>query len=515
MLSSLTMVDGMSSEQRAVTPLHGGLEKLLRPLIAERVAVHLLAIAVFAGATAAAALAQQGGRPITAAIAYLLGVTIIGGLQGVRGGLVAAIAASLIYNFFLSDPVFTFTFETLEDYAPLVAFNLGAGTSGLVAGRLKDRALAAELATGRLEALLELSKKLQAAVDLPDVQSAIAGFAAVDGLNAELFVASSARLGPVRAQPNFEHEACHLFESDQLVLESDAYLAVLLLSSEGGRIGVLVLERASGEPAGERFEDLRALANLVSIAVERCQLHSRLSEAELVRKSEEFKTALLSSVSHDMRTPLSAISTSASSLAEYGPDLPENARTDLLDTIQEQCHRLNRYTTNLLNLGRLQAGLDLERFELCDAIEVLGSAIIQARRLDSGHQIAKRFDVADATVRADPVMLEQVFQNILENAIRYSEPSTLITISAQTRGALVSISIRDEGRGIAPGDFSRIFDRFFQAGESRFQEGSGLGLAIAKGFTEAFGGRISAALPDDERGGSLVTVELPLAMFGS
>jgi two-component system sensor histidine kinase KdpD len=178
--------------------------------------------------------------------------------------------------------------------------------------------------------------------------------------------------------------------------------------------------------------------------------------------------------------------------------------------IQEQCHRLNRYTTNLLNLGRLQAGLDSDRFAPCDALEALGSAIIQARRLGPGHHIIKTFELTEALVRADPVMLEQIFQNILENAVRYSEPGTSITISVTRLGPVVAIAIGDEGRGIAAEDLSRIFDRFYQAGESRFQEGSGLGLAIAKGFTEAFGGTIRVGPASDVASGSIVTVELPL-----
>jgi two-component system sensor histidine kinase KdpD len=287
-----------------------------------------------------------------------------------------------------------------------------------------------------------------------------------------------------------------------------------LLSSADAALGILVLEWAEGNEHEVQEEDLGALVNLVSIATERCLLLERLAEADLVRKSEEFKTALLSSVSHDMRTPLSAISASASSLAQYGGDLDEAAKADMLGTIQEQCARLNRYTTNLLNLGRLQAGLDRNHFTPCDALEALGSAIAMVRGLGSGHMIVKNIAPSQALVKADPVMLEQVFYNVLENSVRYSGPESPITVSAVMRRSRILVSIRDVGPGIPPGEFSRIFERFYRAGQSSAGEGSGLGLAIARGFTEAFGGRIWAGVPDDPAGGTIVTIELPLAGAG-
>jgi two-component system sensor histidine kinase KdpD len=250
--------------------------------------------------------------------------------------------------------------------------------------------------------------------------------------------------------------------------------------------------------------------NLLSITVERCLLLDRLSEAELVKRSEEFKTALLSSVSHDMRTPLSAISASASSLSRFGAELNGEMRSDLLNTIEEQCERLNRYTTNLLNLGRLQAGVDHRQFTECDALEVLGAAISRTRTLGSSHAITKQYDIAAAPVRADPVMLEQVFYNVLENAVRYSPEGSCITVSATTADHHLAVSITDSGEGILASDLTLVFERFFRSRTSLPHDGSGLGLSIAKGFAEAFGGSIEAARADERRGGTTIRIRLPL-----
>jgi two-component system sensor histidine kinase KdpD len=474
--------------------------------------VHLAAVAAFMAAAVGSAVAQNSGRPITAAIVFLLGVTIAGALEGVWGGLIAALAASLAYNFFLIEPTFRFSLASLEDYVPIIAFNASAVASGIVTGRLRDRARAAERATRRVSSLLELSQMLQTAVNLPDVAHAVQAYVG-GGTQVEHHVASGATLESVGPEPKHASLAEKAFSECRTSLREGGRLASLLSSADAA-LGILILGWDEGNEHEVQEEDLGALVNLVSIATERCLLLERLAEADLVRKSEEFKTALLSSVSHDMRTPLSAISASASSLAQYGGDLDEAAKADMLGTIQEQCARLNRYTTNLLNLGRLQAGLDRNHFTPCDALEALGSAIAMVRGLGGGHVIVKNIAPSQALVKADPVMLEQVFYNVLENSVRYSGAGSPITVSAAVRRSCILVSIRDVGPGIPPGEFSRVFERFYRAGRSPSGEGSGLGLAIARGFTEAFGGRIWAGIPDDPAGGTIVTIELPLAGEG-
>ena len=474
--------------------------------------IHSAALATLLLTAAASTMAHASDRPVSAAIILLLGVSVVGALEGVWGGLIAALLASFAYNFFLIQPAFRFSLASLDDYLPLIAVNAGAVAFGLLTGRLKDRALTAELARRRISALLELSKRLQAAVGAADIPKAVSEFAGPDG-EVEIYLTAATGLRPLQTKTN------HVALASQLLTRGPGSVSTkkanaFLLSSSAEPIGVLVIEWADGSQRRQDEADFGALVNLVGIAVERCLLLGKLSEAELIRKSEEFKSTLLSSISHDMRTPLSAISASASSLARYGGELPEEAKADMLHMIEEQCRRLNRYTTNLLNLGRLQAGLDRAAFAPSDAVEVLGSAIVQARTLGSDHEIVKKIDEPSALVRADPVMLEQVFYNVLENSVRYSEKGAPITVSARLAPGLLLVSIRDIGPGVPIEEFSRIFDRFYRSKGASGPEGSGLGLAIAKGFTEAFGGRIRASAPDDDAGGTVITIELPLAGEG-
>lgn len=482
-----------------------------RSVLAGRLPAQALAVFIFILATAAAIEAQRAELPLTAAILYLLGVTLVGGLAGIRGGLVGALAASLIYNFFISDPVFRFSLVSAEEYVPLIAFNLSAAASALLAGRLKERALAAETANRQLQGLLDLSQKLQSAVHVHQIPAAIEAFAhSLGRAGSELYVVKDREPIGVEASGQALELARELLASGQDRLEAGMRLA-LLLATGAGPVGVLVLPLATGVRARQREQDLEAFVNVLGITLERCLLLEQLSEAELVKRSEEFKTALLSSVSHDMRTPLSAISASASSLASY--ELPLEVREDLLATIREQCERLNRYTTNLLNLGRLQGGLAPQNLTECDPLEVLGTAISRARQIAGERAIEKSYGVDSALVRADPVMLEQVFYNVLENAVHYSPERSSISVSAGVEEDRLLVDILDEGPGIATGDEDRIFNRFYRAQPPSSHEGSGLGLSIAKGFAEAFGGSI-AARRADEGGGTRVSIRLPLQTKG-
>jgi two-component system sensor histidine kinase KdpD len=467
---------------------------------------HVLAVTIFVLAAGGATAAQYAERPITTAIVFIFGVTVVGALEGVWGGVVAAFLASLLYNFFLSDPVFSFALDSADDYVPLIAFNASAIASGFLVGRLKDRAQAAELGSLRMQSLLDVSQRLQSAVRAEEIPAAAASFAAAgDGERApELYYVNGERLRRAQETGEDEEIAGRALKEARRVSE-DGRLALPLFASSGA-IGVLVLPWR--RPVAPLKDGIQAFENLVSITLERCLLLERVAAADILKRSEEFKTALLSSVSHDLRTPLNAISASASSLARYRADLPEAAQADLLAMIQEQCSRLDRYTTNLLNLGRIQAGLSPHQVSSCDALEVLGAAIANVRALGTDHRIEKQYETGAGLVRADAVMLEQVFYNVLENAVRYSPGGSRITISAAGETSRLIILVCDEGEGIAAEDRERVFERFtrFRAGTGA--DGTGLGLSIAKGFTEAFGGRISV-LPNENAGrGTCIRISL-------
>ena len=216
-------------------------------------------------------------------------------------------------------------------------------------------------------------------------------------------------------------------------------------------------------------------------------------------------------VSHDLRTPLAAISASASSLYRFQAELDAETKSELLNTIQEQCDRLDRLTTNLLNLGRIEGGLDVKLMPIIDAVEVLGSALARVRNIHSGHRFEKDFRIKSAAVRADEPLLEQVFVNVLENAAVHTRVGTSVKVSSTAQSGCLLISIEDDGVGIPKADRHRVFDRFFQGGSDSRQSGSGLGLSIAKGFAERIGGSIRASTAEQPLRGAKIEIELPLA----
>ncbi len=243
--------------------------------------LHLLAADIFLLAAAGATAAQYAERPITTAIVFIFGVTVVGALEGVGGGVVAALLASLLYNFFLSDPVFSFVLESADDYMPLIAFNASAVASGFLVGRLKDRAQAAELGSMRMQSLLDVSQRLQSAVRAEEIPAAAASFAAAEeGERApELYFIAGGELRPAQGTSG-DHEIAGRALKEARRLSENGRLALPLFASSGA-IGVLVLPwRNTAAPVKDGIE---AFENLVSITLERCLLLERVAAADILK----------------------------------------------------------------------------------------------------------------------------------------------------------------------------------------------------------------------------------------
>lgn len=469
----------------------------------------LFSLAVFAATTLGSYVAQHGGKRVSAALIYVIGVTVIGSFAGLRSGLIAAIGASAIYNFFLSDPVLQFGATSFDELTPLIAFNVAAILSGVLAGRLKDRANAAEEAQARIRLLLAVSGRLQNALRLEEVGNALKDIGPPWLEGSEIFDQRGNQLGNGGQPARFGKIAFATARNPGLKHEIDGHI-VYRLAASSGDVGVIVFD---GDPRTIRNApvDIEALVNLLTMAMERCQLLEQQAQVEAVRRSEKFKTAILASLSHDMRTPLAAISASASSLASFADALDRQTHQQLLRTIEEQCQRLDRYTANLLDLGQLEAGITSEQRSAVDALELLGAAIRNARTDESDHVIDKAFSCDSAIVVGNAVMMEQLFFNVIENAIHYSPSGSLILITAAITDEVVRIGVMDEGCGIPHDELSRIFERFYRSSRTQRHEGQGLGLSIAKGFVEAFGGTIRAESPHSGGFGTHIIIELPLA----
>jgi two-component system, OmpR family, sensor histidine kinase KdpD len=253
---------------------------------------------------------------------------------------------------------------------------------------------------------------------------------------------------------------------------------------------------------------LETFANQAALALERAELAEEAHRLQLVQEREKFQTALLNSISHDLRTPLVAITGALSALRESDNNLTPEIRRSLAATAHEQAARLNRLVGHLLDISRLESGSVRVRHELCDIQELIGAAIERSKTLLGVHPL--EIQIADnlPLVSLDFVLMIQVLTNLLDNAAKYSAPEAPITIRAQQTGATLEITVADRGVGIPEAEKERIFDKFHRAAYADSVTGTGLGLSISKGLTEAHGGQIVATARPG--GGSSFTVTLPI-----
>lgn len=449
-------------------------------------------------------IAMPARGEVSGALIFVLGITLAGTTMGLGAALLAAMTSFLFYNFYFAEPVLTFRFDTVGDLAPLIIFNLTAVISGILAGRLRDEAAAAALANASLTALLQISRSLQSAVSFPDIERALCGptaqAAGVRLLPAEPPVATPDR-DPATARGSNVALIGRSFGPDIYRLECGTHA-----------IELTVAKTQSREASGETLSS--ALANLVALAMERAALSEKIAESEASSRAENLKTILLSSVSHDFRTPLATISASASSLIEYGDRLDRQTADGMLRSIVEESERLNRFTANLLQMTRLEAGQPPSSAQIVSVSDMLSAAVRRTRPRLSGRTI-ERHETEDCFVLAEASLFELALLNVLENAILYSPDGSRILILLTRERDQSVIDIADEGRGIPATELERVFDRFHRVDSTeQMPRGSGLGLAIAKGFVQAFGGTIEASIPGIGDKGTRIRIRLPLAEQG-
>jgi two-component system sensor histidine kinase KdpD len=261
-------------------------------------------------------------------------------------------------------------------------------------------------------------------------------------------------------------------------------------------------------PDGRRLFD--ALADQAAIAVERITLAEDIDRARVTAETERLRAALLTSISHDLRTPLATIIGSLTSLRSYGKSYGEKTRDELVATIQAEAERLNRFIGNLLDMTRLEAGAIELKPELADIGEILGTALERAGKILASHRVKVEIDPKLPMVHVDYLLLEQVLFNLLDNAAKYAPAGSLVEVRARRDGGAALIEVIDEGPGIPPEHLEHIFDKFYRVhAQDRQRAGTGLGLAIGRGFVEALGGTIRAGNRSD-RSGAVFTIRLPI-----
>lgn len=430
---------------------------------------------------------------------FLAGVLVTAVTQGAYPGYFAALLAFAIYNVYLVEPRFTFTFASPEDVLVLMVFLAVAMLTGGLAGRLRDEAqrnLVRARATG---ALFEASRQLSSADDEEAVRRLVVEQMAAAAKGEAAMVEGAAVW-------RFPRQDDPLAGSAPALDFSAPGWRVRALVADGTALGVTAWRSAEGEPDADSERLIHVLADLGGAAILRARLSIERSEIAAAAKTEQLRNALLSSISHDLRTPLAAILASASSLKTFGAQFAPDVRDDLVTTIEEEAERLNRFVANLLSMTKLESGaLALESQPFAPA-EVVNRAADRLDRL--GSAVVRDLDGA-AMMEGDPILLDQALGNVLENAARYGLGGP-IEVQVRELGAAVLIEVADQGPGVPEADLERIFEKFYRSPRSAgSSQGTGLGLSIARGLVEAMGGSIQASRRSDGQTGLVVSMIFP------
>jgi two-component system sensor histidine kinase KdpD len=284
----------------------------------------------------------------------------------------------------------------------------------------------------------------------------------------------------------------------------------LPLTASRGTLGVLGFRPTDPQTltTPEQVHQLETFVNQTALALERGKLADEAREAQIRIETERLRGALLSSVSHDLRTPLASITGSLSSLSD-NHNLDDATQRELVETALGEAERLNRLVGNLLDMTRLEAGIVRVAKEPYDVQDVIGVSLQEIGSLAEGRQVVVNVPSGMPLVPMDLVLIARVLFNVLDNAIKYSAPGTPIEISARSLDTYVEIEVADRGMGIPEGDLNHVFDKFYRVQRPNHVTGTGLGLSISKGLVEAHGGRIWAN--KREGGGTAVTLILPLS----
>jgi two-component system sensor histidine kinase KdpD len=255
---------------------------------------------------------------------------------------------------------------------------------------------------------------------------------------------------------------------------------------------------------------LDALADQAALAIERVDLVEDLDQAKRRVEADRLRAALLTSISHDLKTPLAGILGAASTLKGFAGELDGQGKVELVSTIIEESERLNRFIANLLDMTKLEAGSIKPHTARYDIGEIVGSVLERARKILAQHRVVVDIAKDLPMLELDPVLFEQVLFNLLDNAAKYASPQTTVLIQSWQEVETVKLQILDEGSGIPAAEIDRIFEKFHRAQkEDQVRAGTGLGLAISRGFVESMGGSITAANRSD-RQGAVFTITLPI-----
>lgn len=450
----------------------------------------------------------------TSALILVVPVVVAVALGGFGAGLVGVVAGFLAYDFFFIPPYETLAVGAAQNWVALGVYVVVLVVVSRVVSRQRQASQAARRREEDARELFllselvlgedDLGRVLQGAVDALAERLALRSVAvALPGPGGRLALAATAGVPlDVGAQGHLPDALDGA--TAPLPVGPGRDLRIVPLVVRDRPLGILVVSGRVAEPHGSRL--LETCANQLALAIDRAELRAQAVRTEVLEQVDEARATLLGAVSHDLRTPLAGIKAAASALVEQRSGLSEPDRVELASTINSEADRLSRLVGNLLDLGRVESGALRPRREVLSLTDLCEEAVerLGARPAERGVEVVVHA-APDGEVRADPILLQQVLANLLENALRFAPRGSAVELRASLRGNDAVIEVTDAGPGVPPADRERVFELWRSS--RGMGQGGGVGLAIAKAFVEAHDGRI--VVGDGPAGGACFRVELP------
>ncbi len=459
------------------------------------------------------------------ALVFLMGVLASTVKGGLASGLYASILGAFTFNFFFLEPHYAFLIRDPESIVALLFFLGTALVASNLTATVQRQAAAARQRVRTTEDLYLFSKKLAGTGTLDDVLWTTA-YQIASMLKVRVVILlpedgtivvkagyppddTLAEADIAAAKWAWEHNRPAGRAADTLPGAKRLYLP---MRTGRGAIGVVGLDNDRDGPllTPEQQRLFNALADQAALAIERIHLVDDVDKARLAAETDRLRTALLTSISHDLKTPLAGIMGSAGTLKDYRTQLSEPAKLELLETIIEESERLNRFIVNLLDMTRIGSGTMEPNYSLNFAGDIVGAALSRTAKITAGHSISVRIPADLPMLKVDPVLFEQVLFNLIDNAAKYAPDNSLIEVRGWADKEAIYLAVLDQGPGLPDADFERVFDNFYRVRKSdHVKAGTGLGLSICRGFVEAMGGKIKAENRTDQTG-AIFTIRLPV-----
>ena len=452
---------------------------------------------------------------------YLVGVTIVAANFGRYASILASFLSVACFDFFFVEPYFTFTVSDTQYVLTFAVMLFTALVISTLASRLKEQVEAIEMREHNMSALYAMTKELVSSSTIEELVAICAShIASVFASHVTIWVPDSAG----QLQLIYPHDTPYDLKEETVVLwayhhgEKSGLGTLTLPGARGLYLPLIGSEHILGVLGillgdGIMFESgklhlLEIFTGQMALALERMRMTNIAEKRKIEAETEKLRSSLLSSVSHDLRTPLATIRGASSSLILNEDKLSAATKKDLLHSIHDEAIRLTKIVSNILDVTRLESAAVCLNKDFYDMDELIGTALQRCEEALAGHTVKTDIETVLPSVYGDGTLIEQVLINLLENAAKYTPQGSIITVEAQAQGATIMVRIKDEGTGIEPGFEEKIFDKFYSIRKNGKTQGTGLGLAICRAIITAHGGAIWSE--NLREGGACFTFTLPI-----